>query len=167
MKDSITTLKGVLIDQIRDLYSAETQIAKALPLLANKASSPDLKDGFTLHLQETLGHIERLKSVSNLLGIKPAGKKCEATAGLVKEGEETLEDKASATIKDVMIIGAARRVEHYEIAAYTGACDLARALGLSEVLKTLALTLGEEVAADGLLAKLSVPTLATASASEE
>ncbi len=167
MKDSITTIKGVLIDQIRDLYSAETQIAKALPLFAAKATSPDLKDGFTLHLQETLEHIERLKTISNLLGVKPSGKKCEAAAGLVKEGDETLEEKATAPIKDVMIIGAARRVEHYEIAAYTGACDLARALGLSEVLKMLALTLGEEVAADGLLAKLSVPTLATASASEE
>jgi ferritin-like metal-binding protein YciE len=166
MPKEISTLHEVFVDQLRDLYSAETQITKALPKLAKAATSPDLKKGFLTHLEQTKEHVERIKSICADLGVAPTGKKCAATAGLVEEGQETIDEPALAQIKDVMLIGAARRVEHYEIAAYTGACDLARILNLPDALKTLSSTLSEEVATDDILAKACVPALAQAHATE-
>ncbi len=165
-RQETSTLKEVLIDQLRDLYSAEVQITKALPKLAKAATSPELKKGFEHHLMQTEGHVERLKNICGELGVAPTGKKCAATAGLVEEGQETIDEAATPEMKDVMLIAAARRVEHYEIAAYTGACDLARVLQLAHVLKLLSETLSEEVATDDILAKANVPILATAHASE-
>ena len=167
MPKEITALKEVLADQLKDLYSAETQITKALPKMAKAATSPDLKKGFLLHLEQTKTHVTRIEEICKDLGIKPTGKKCAATAGLVEEGKEAIEEDATPEMKDVMLIGAARRVEHYEIAAYTCACDLAKTLGETSALKTLSTTLSEEVATDNKLAKASVPTLAKATASEE
>jgi ferritin-like metal-binding protein YciE len=161
------TLKQVFVDQLRDLYSAETQITKALPKMAKAATSPDLKKGFELHLKQTEGHVVRIKTICEALGVAPTGKTCAATAGLVEEGQETIDEPATPEMKDVMLIGAARRVEHYEIAAYTGTCDLARVLELPDALKLLSETLSEEVATDDILAKANVPALATAHASEE
>ncbi len=162
-----STLKEVLVGQLQDLYSAETQITKALPKLAKAATCPNLKEGFLLHLKQTEVHVERLKTICSDLGVKPTGKTCAATEGLIKEGQETIDEPATPEMKDVMLIGAARRVEHYEIAAYTGACDLARILGLTDILKSLGETLSEEVGTDGKLAKAVPPALATAHASEE
>ena len=162
MPKEIAELKEVLADQLKDLYSAETQLTKALPKMAKAATSPDLKKGFLLHLEQTKQHVERIKSACTSLGIKPGGKKCMATAGLVEEGKEAIEEKATPEMKDVMLIGAARRVEHYEIAAYTIASDIAKALGLTSVVKTLSATLEEEVATDDKLAKASGPALKTA-----
>ena len=167
MPKEVSTIQEVFVDQLKDLYSAETQITKALPKMAKAATAPDLKKGFLLHLEQTKKHVERIKDVCDKLGVSPTGKTCQATAGLVKEGEEAIEEKATPEMKDLMLIGAARRVEHYEIAAYTVACDLARVLGLKAALKALSATLSEEVATDGKLAKASVPALATAHASEE
>jgi ferritin-like metal-binding protein YciE len=167
MPKTVSTVMEVLTEELQDLYSAETQITKALPKMAKAATSPDLKKGFLFHLEQTEKHVERIESICKKLGIKPTGKKCEATAGLVKEGQEAIDEEATPEAKDLMLIGAARRVEHYEIAAYTGACDLAKALGETETLKTLSETLSEELATDAKLAKAFVPAVAAATASEE
>ena len=167
MPKKIINLQEVFIDQLKDLYSAETQITKALPKMAKAATDPELKKGFLFHLEQTQKHVERLKAICENLGVAPTGKTCAATAGLVKEGQEVIEAAAEPEMKDVMLIGAARRVEHYEIAAYTGAIDLARILDLKLALKSLSATLGEEVSTDGKLAKATVPALAAAHAAEE
>ena len=153
MSKKVISLKEVFVDQLKDLYSAESQLIKALPKMAKAASSPDLKNGFKLHLEQTREHAARIKSICTELQEKPTGKKCKATAGLVEEGAEAIEENASPEAKDVMLIAAAQRVEHYEIAAYTSACSLAKAIGLVSALKTLSTTLGEEVATDAKLAK--------------
>jgi ferritin-like metal-binding protein YciE len=135
--------------------------------LAAAATAPDLKKGFQLHLEQTKEHAARIKTICEKLGEKPTGKKCLATEGLVKEGQEEIDEDATPEMKDVMLIAAAQRVEHYEIAAYTSACSLAKTLGDASALKALSATLSEEVATDAKLAKASVPAIAKASASEE
>ena len=163
----IKSLQEVFVDQLKDLYSAETQLTKALPKMAKAASNPDLKKGFLLHFEQTKTHLERVKSICEFLKVKPSGKKCEATAGLVKEGAEAIEEKALPEMKDVMLIAAGQRVEHYEIAAYTTASTLAKALGLSAAAKTLEQTLSEEVATDAKLTKASIPAIAKAKSVSE
>lgn len=156
----IQSLQEVYVDQLKDLYSAETQITKALPKLAKAATAPDLKKGFQLHLEQTKGHAERLQKICTELGVKPTGKKCQATAGLVEEGKEAIEENATPEAKDVMLIAAAQRVEHYEIAGYTSAISLAQALGFSTAAKSLTQTLNEEIATDAKLSKASTPAIA-------
>jgi ferritin-like metal-binding protein YciE len=158
----IQTLTEVLVDQLKDLYSAESQLIKALPKLAKAAADPELKKGFLLHLEQTKTHATRVKSICEELKVKPTGKKCEATAGLVKEGAEAIEEKALPEMKDVMLIAAGQRVEHYEIAAYTTASTLAKALGLTAAAKTLTETLNEEIATDAKLTKASGPAITKA-----
>ena len=160
MAKKITLLEEVFVDQLKDLYSAETQITKALPKMAKAATDPDLKKGFQLHLEQTKEHVERLKKICAALEVKPTGKKCEATAGLVKEGAEAIAENATPEAKDVMLIAAAQRVEHYEMAGYTSACSLAKALEQFDALKTLSITLSEEVATDAKLTKVSGPIVA-------
>jgi ferritin-like metal-binding protein YciE len=156
----VQTLKDILVDQLKDLYSAETQITKALPKMAKAATDPELKKGFLLHLKQTQEHVERIKAVCNELDEKPSGKKCMATAGLVEEGAEAISEKATPEAKDVMLIAAAQRVEHYEMAGYTSAIALAKALDLTSAVKTLSMTLSEEVATDEKLTKANGPALA-------
>jgi ferritin-like metal-binding protein YciE len=163
----ITSLQEVFVDQIKDLYSAESQLIKALPKMAKAATDPDLKKGFLTHLAQTKVHAERIEKICKALDVKPGGKKCMATAGLVEEGKEAIEAKATPEMKDVMLIGAGKRVEHYEIAAYTVACSLAKALDLTDALKSLSITLSEETATDEKLTKASVPAIAKAKASEK
>jgi ferritin-like metal-binding protein YciE len=162
----ITSLQEVLVDQLKDLYSAETQITKALPKMAKAASAPDLKQGFLLHLSQTKEHAVRIKGICENLKEKATGKKCMATAGLVEEGQEAIDENATTEAKDVMLIAAAQRVEHYEIAGYTSAISLAKALGLTSVVKTLSTTLGEEVATDAKLSKANESAIATTQKSE-
>jgi ferritin-like metal-binding protein YciE len=162
----IQSLQEVLVDQLKDLYSAETQITKALPKMAKAATDPELKKGFLLHLEQTKEHANRLKAIADELKIKPTGKKCMATAGLVEEGEEAIEEKATPEMKDLMLIAAARRVEHYEISGYTSIISLAKALDLTSALKAFSLTLSEEEATDAKLDKATKPALSKASASE-
>ena len=162
----ITSLQEVLVDQLKDLYSAETQITKALPKMAKAAGSPDLKKGFLLHLSQTKEHAVRIKAICDNLKEKATGKKCMATAGLVEEGQEAIDENATTEAKDVMLIAAAQRVEHYEIAGYTSAISLAKALGLTSVVKTLSTTLGEEVATDAKLSKANESAIATTQKSE-
>jgi ferritin-like metal-binding protein YciE len=156
----IASLQEILVDQLKDLYSAETQITKALPKMAKAATSPDLKQGFQLHLEQTKEHAERVKTICEALKEKPTGKKCMATAGLVEEGQETIDENATPEAKDVMLIAAAQRVEHYEIAGYTSAISLAKALGLSAAAKALTMTLSEEVATDAKLSKANESAIA-------
>jgi ferritin-like metal-binding protein YciE len=160
MAKKITKLQEIFVDQLKDLYSAETQIIKALPKMAKAATSPDLKKGFEFHLEQTKEHAARLQKIATSLKEKPTGKKCLATAGLVAEGAEEIGEPATPEAKDIMLIAAAQRVEHYEIAAYTSACSLAKALGYNEALKMLSITLSEEVATDAKLAKASGPAIA-------
>jgi ferritin-like metal-binding protein YciE len=163
----ITSIQEVLVDQLKDLYSAETQITKALPKLAKAASSADLKQGFQLHLSQTKEHVVRIKTICDALGEKATGKKCMATAGLVEEGQEAIDEDAAPEAKDVMLIAAAQRVEHYEIAGYTSAISLAKALGLNAAVKTLSTTLSEEVATDAKLSKLNESAIVTTKKSEQ
>ena len=158
----ISTLQEVFVDQLKDLYSAESQLIKALPKMAKAATAPDLKKGFLDHWEQTKEHAARIKKICVSLKEKPSGKKCMATAGLVKEGEEAIEEKALPELKDVMLIAAGQRVEHYEIAAYTSACSLAKALDLTSAFKTLSTTLNEEVATDAKLSKASGPAISKA-----
>ena len=162
----ITSLQEILVDQLKDLYSAETQITKALPKMAKAASSPDLKKGFLLHLAQTKEHAVRIKAICEALEKKATGKKCMATAGLVEEGQEAIDENATTEAKDVMLIAAAQRVEHYEIAGYTSAISLAKALGLTSAVKTLSTTLSEEVATDEKLSKANESAIATTQKSE-
>ncbi len=144
----INTLHDVYIDQLKDLYSAETQLLKALPKMAKAAHDATLKKGFEEHLEQTKVHAERLEEIFEELDEKPTGKKCKAMAGLVEEGSEAIGEDASPEAKDAMLIAAAQRVEHYEMAGYGCVKTYARLLGYEDAAKLLEETLGEEVATD-------------------
>jgi ferritin-like metal-binding protein YciE len=141
------SLRDVMIDELRDLYSAENQLVKALPKLVKAAEDEELATSIKDHLEETKGHVERLKQVFSNLGKKPTGKHCSGMEGLVEEGQEATEEDEEAPLGDIMIIGAASRVEHYEIAGYTAVIEMARALGEDEIAELLNETLEEEQAA--------------------
>lgn len=151
----LDTLKSLLEDQIKDLYSAENQLLKALPKMAKAADSKALRDAFTGHLEETKGHVERLQSIAEILDIKLGGKKCKAMEGLIAEGAEVLEEEGEEAVIDAALICAAQRVEHYEMAAYTSAAAIAQQLDESEVVAQLEATLEEEQAADRKLGTIS------------
>lgn len=151
----LTSLKDLLIDELKDLYSAETQLIKALPKMAEAASNEELKTGFTEHLEQTREHVTRLEEALKLLGDTPKGKTCKAMEGLVKEGDEAIETEAPDAIRDANLIGAAQRVEHYEIAAYGTAHAFADKLGLEDVAELLRTTLDEESETNTKLTELS------------
>lgn len=155
----LKSLSDLLVDQIRDLHSAETQLVSALPKMAKGAANPELKKIFTDHLVETKGHVERLKSIAELLGAKPTGKVCKAMKGLIEEGKEALEEKGEDAVLDIGLVAAAQRVEHYEIAAYGTAIALAERLGNKQVVALLEKTLGEEKNADETLTEVCESTL--------
>jgi ferritin-like metal-binding protein YciE len=152
---SMDSLSDLLEDELKDLYSAENQLTKALPKMAKKASSAQLKAAFTSHLTETEGHVERLQKIAESMGIKLGGKKCKAMEGLVEEGKEVIEEEGEPSVIDAALIGAAQRVEHYEIAAYGATRAMAASLGLSKVVSLLQQTLDEEGAADKKLTKIA------------
>jgi len=144
----LTSLNVLLIQEIKDLYSAETQLVKALPKMAKAAANPKLKKGFTKHLEETKGHVARLVEIAELLGAPPKGKVCKAMKGLIEEGAETSREDGDPIIKDLALITAAQKVEHYEISGYGSARALAEALGLDDVVALLEATLAEEGTTD-------------------
>lgn len=163
----LSSLNVLLIQEIKDLYSAETQLVKALPKMAKAAANKKLKEGFTTHLEETKGHVSRLEEVAELLGASPKGKVCKAMQGLLEEGAETIEEEGEPTIKDLALITAAQKVEHYEISGYGSACALAEALGLDDVAALLKATQAEEGATDKALTAIAeelIPEAATAGA---
>lgn len=144
----IATLRDVYIEQLKDLYSAENQLIKALPKMAKAATAPDLAQGFEEHLEQTKEHAARLEEIFRGLDEKPTGKTCKAMKGLVEEGSEAIKENASPAAKDAMLIAAAQRVEHYEIAGYGTVKTHAHLLGEEEAAKLLEQTLQEEVETD-------------------
>jgi ferritin-like metal-binding protein YciE len=167
---SAENLREALVEEIRDLYNAEKQLVKALPKMAKGAESDELRDAFEQHLQETEGQVTRLERVFELLEEKPRGKHCAGMAGIIEEGSEKLQEDMEGSVLDACLIGAAQKVEHYEICAYGTAVAWAEALGLSEVVDVLNETLEEEKAADEKLTALAesgINQAATAGESEE
>ena len=146
-------LKDVLIDELRDMYSAENQQVKVLPKLAKAAESPELKDLFKRHLEETKGQIQRLREAFEHIGKKATGKHCEGMEGVLKESTEAIEEDLEGASFDAGLIGAALRTEHYEVAGYHAAIAMAKAQGMSEVVSLLKENLQEEIdAAKGVQA---------------
>jgi ferritin-like metal-binding protein YciE len=163
----LMSLRDVLVDELRDLYSAENQLVKALPKMAKGSTNHDLKTLFTEHLEETKGQVERLKRAFVQLEEKPTGEFCKGMEGLVAEGKEQLEKDEEGALKDVAIVGAALRVEHYEIAGYTAAIAIARQLGEDEVVALLTETLTEEQKASEKVLGQAEPLFEEASADTE
>jgi ferritin-like metal-binding protein YciE len=163
----ITTLRDAYIEQLKDLYSAETQLIKALPKMAKAANSEELSSGFEEHLEQTKVHAERLEQILEALDEKPTGKKCKAMAGLVEEGAETIHEDASPAVKDSLLIAAAQRVEHYEIAGYGTVKTYADLLGEEEAVQLLDETLQEESETDEKLTELAKSINAEAKEGEE
>jgi ferritin-like metal-binding protein YciE len=146
-------LNDVLVDELRDMYSAENQLVKALPKLAKGAINPQLKALFTAHLEETKGQVLRLKQVFEILEEKPTGEHCNGMEGVIEEGADALEKDQEGPSFDSGIVGAALRTEHYEIAGYTATIAMAQALGLKDVVSLLTQNLNEELnAAKNILA---------------
>jgi ferritin-like metal-binding protein YciE len=148
------SLRDLFIDQLKDLYSAETQIIKkGLPAMIKKATTPDLKKGLTGHLKQTKGQLDRLDRISDQIGEKLSGETCEATAGLIKEASGWMGEDATDEVMDAGIIAEGQRIEHYEISAYGTAHAYATLLGESKCASLLAATLAEEKAANEKLGK--------------
>jgi ferritin-like metal-binding protein YciE len=148
-------LKELYIDELKDIYSAETQLVKALPKMAKAASSEELRSGFQEHLEQTKGHVSRLEQIFQALEEKPTGRKCMGMEGLIKEGGEAAGEDYVDAAKDSALIGAAQRVEHYEIAAYGTVRAMAQKLGEDQAVQLLSETLQEEKDTDAKLSDLA------------
>ena len=161
-------LEDLLVEEMRDLLHAEGQLVKALPKMARAAHDPKLKQAFEKHLEETKGHVDRLKQAFELLGTKPKAKPCKAMQGLVEEGQEKItEGKEKEDVAaDLALVAAAQKVEHYEISGYGTLRTVAEQLGETKVARLLAQTLSEEEKTDKLLTQLSPPLLEQASHEE-
>jgi ferritin-like metal-binding protein YciE len=155
MPETLNSLDELYTTELRDLYSAETQLLKALPKMVKAASSPKLKKAFEKHLKQTQGHAERLEKIFAELGEKPGGHTCKAMQGLIAEGEEVVKAKGDSAVKDAALIGAAQRVEHYEIAGYGTTRTFATHLGKKNHVKLLQKTLDEEGQTDKDLTALA------------
>ena len=152
---SLDTLEKLYISELRDLYSAENQLLKALPKMAKGASSNELKDAFEKHLEQTKGHVERLEQIFEQLDESPKGKTCHGMKGLIEEGSEILKEKGECSVLDAGIIVAAQKVEHYEIAGYGSVRTFANLLGKDEAASLLQFTLEEESETNELLNRLA------------
>jgi ferritin-like metal-binding protein YciE len=158
------TVKDLLEDEIKDLYSAEKQLTKAIPKMAKGSNDPALQTAFKDHLKETQGQVARLEEAARLLAIKPGGKKCKGMEGVIQEGAEALQEEGDETILDLGIIGAGSRVEHYEMAGYLTAISLAGRMGAGEVVTLLKQSLAEEQAAEQKLRKIGAGLIKNAPA---
>jgi ferritin-like metal-binding protein YciE len=152
---SVENFQELLIDELKDLYSAEKQIVRALPKLAKATTSSELKEALTSHLEETKGQVERLDEIAQILGKKLTGKNCVGMQGVLEEGSEVLEDTDKGVIRDAALIAASQRVEHYEMAGYGAAREFAKLLGFSDVASLLEETLEEEKNADKKLTSIA------------
>jgi ferritin-like metal-binding protein YciE len=152
---SVETIHDLFLNELKDLYSAEKQITKALPKMAKAAASPELREAFTSHLRETEGHVKRLEEVFEILEAKGRGKTCEGMKGLLTEGSELLQEADKGDVRDAGLITAAQRVEHYEMAAYGGVREMAELMGHDDVVELLEATLEEEKAADKKLTTIA------------
>jgi ferritin-like metal-binding protein YciE len=161
------SLRDVLVDELRDLYSAENQLVKALPKMAKGSEHAEVKNLITEHLEQTKGQVDRLKQIFEQLEEKPTGEFCKGMEGLVAEGNEQLQSEEEGAAKDLCIAGAALRIEHYEIAGYTAAIAIAKTLGEREIVSLLTETLNEESQASKKILTLSKPLLKEASLEAE
>jgi ferritin-like metal-binding protein YciE len=152
---TITTLAELLEEELKDIYSAETQLLEALPKMAEAAQSRDLRAAFEKHLEQTRMHVRRIEEICSDLQLTPVGATCKGMQGLIQEGEEVIESAMDAEPKQAALIGAAQRVEHYEIAAYGTARAHARQLAYLKAFDLLTETLNEEKDADQTLTKLA------------
>lgn len=149
------SLQELYVDELKDLYSAEKQIVKALPKMVKNATNPELKEAFSNHLDETEGHVQRLEKIFQMLGEKAGGKKCKGMEGLIEEAKELLEEDASEEVLDAGLISKAQHVEHYEMAGYGTVRTYAEQLGFSDQAKLLQQTLDEEGKANELLTQIA------------
>jgi ferritin-like metal-binding protein YciE len=152
---TLDSLEALLIDQLKDLYSAEQQLIKALPKMARAATNPQLKQGFERHLDQTRKQAERLEQIFEEMEVKGKGKKCVAMEGLIEEGKELMEEDAEPEVLDAGLIAAAQKVEHYEIASYGTARTYAEVLQMDKAARLLQQTLEEEKATDQSLTELA------------
>lgn len=153
------TLQELYTDQLRDIYDAENQLVNALPKFAQAATSPKLRQAFNRHLDQTRNHVTRLERIFDMMNISPRGKTCEAMKGLVREGNEAINERGDASVKDAALIAAAQRVEHYEIAAYGTVCAYAEELSDDQAHSLLSETLKEEKRTDAKLTELAVNSI--------
>ncbi len=151
------SLQELYLTELKDLYDAENRIVKALPKMAEAAQSPDLRQAFEEHLQQTRGHVDRLEQIFQKLNEAPKGEKCKGMVGILDEGEDVIDagEDAPPAVNDAALIAAAQRVEHYEIAAYGTVRTYARRLGWEDHAQLLNQTLQEEGAADKKLTSLA------------
>jgi ferritin-like metal-binding protein YciE len=152
---SVESLEKLLIHDLKDLYSAEKQLLQALPRMANAATEPKLREAFQKHEKQTEEHVRRIERIFDNLEGSPSGKRCKGMEGLIEEGKEILQEKMPEPLRDAALIGAAQRVEHYEIAAYGTAREFAERLGLTEAVQLLQKTLEEEEQTDELLTSIA------------
>jgi ferritin-like metal-binding protein YciE len=151
----IDSLQKLFVHELKDLYSAENQILKALPKMADKASTPELRQAFEMHHKQTEEQVRRLEQIFDSLEHQPGGQKCVGMEGLIEEGEDVMKDAEDDAVRDAGMIAAAQRVEHYEIAAYGTARTYARMLGNEDAARLLQQTLDEEGETDKKLTKLA------------
>jgi ferritin-like metal-binding protein YciE len=159
MATKLMTLQDLLVEQLRDLLYAEKQIIKALPKMAKKASSTELKSAFEEHLQETEGQVDRLEQIFEQFDLAARGKRCEGMDGLIEEAKSLMEEDAEPSVLDAGLIASAQKVEHYEIATYGCVTTWAQQLGHREVARLLHQTLDEEKQADAKLTSLAERTI--------
>lgn len=149
------SLQDLYVDELKDLWSAENQILKALPKMIRAASHPQLKRAFTRHERQTQQHVRRLERVCRALGVQPRGKKCEGMEGVIQEGADLIKERPDPEVLDAGLIAAAQHVEHYEIAGYGCVRTYARVLGYEDQAELLQQTLDEEKETDELLTRLA------------
>lgn len=155
----LNNLEDLFHLELKDLYSAENQLVKALPKMAKAASNDELRQGFEEHLEQTKGHVERLNEIAKKIDQKLSGHKCKAMEGLIEEGAELIDEDAEDAVRDAGLIGAAQRVEHYEIAGYGTAIAFAKRLGMDEIAQLLEETMNEEKETDQKLTELAETTV--------
>lgn len=157
--DQLTSMQDLYLEQLRDLYSAETQIIEALPKMIQAAQNDQLKQGFQLHLEQTRHHAQRLEQIFQRIGQNPGGHTCKAMQGLVAEGKETLGEGRPGPVLDAALIAAAQRIEHYEMAGYGSARTFAKQVGDKESIRPLEQTLEEEKETDAKLTHIAEHTV--------
>lgn len=150
-REKLNSFRDLFVFELKDIYSAEEQLLKALPEMKKAASNDELSSVFEEHLEETKGQKERLDKIAEMLDEKLSGHTCEAMKGLIKEGEEVIKSKSDDDVRDAALIAAAQRVEHYEIAAYGTAVHYSKMLNMPEVTSLLEESLNEEKNADSIL----------------
>ena len=153
---AVKSVNDLLLGELRDIYHAEKQLVRALPKMAKKAKSDELRQAFEQHLEETKGQVERLDQVFQQLDSRSSGKRCEAMEGLIEEAKEMMDEVTTPEVLDAAMITAAQKVEHYEIASYGSVCALAEALGHKDAARLLEETLNEEKAADQKLNQIAL-----------